>query len=162
MHKTQRWCSLPSRTSMCVCACSGGMCVFRRGANKQTGREVEKEHSPVAEQHKHPKSIASFPKWSNLFKETSICDVSNAQHIANGAAKDQYSNLPFFMLGTHTTVTSPTRYKIHFILTTFVVTVHTVVRSDVGVFVLTFFVLLSFFQIWKRREHHSLGWRKVI
>jgi len=33
------------------------------------------------------------------FKETSICDVSNAQHIANGASKDQYSNLPSFHAG---------------------------------------------------------------
>lgn len=66
------------------------------------------------------------------FKETSICDVSNAQHIANGASKDQYSNLTFFMLETHTTVTYLARCKVEFTLTAFITSIDIFVTSAVG------------------------------
>lgn len=46
---------------MCVCACA---CLqeIRRKTDGQRERETVRKHSPVAEQYKHPKSIAGFPK----------------------------------------------------------------------------------------------------
>jgi len=59
------------------------------------------------------------------------------------------------MLETHTTATSPTRRKVCFLLTAFITAIPIFVRSDVGVFVLSFL-------IWEGRKLYSLGCRKVI
>lgn len=47
----------------CVCVCVCAHLQERHGkTDGQRDREIVREHSPVAEQHKHPKSIAGFPK----------------------------------------------------------------------------------------------------
>lgn len=48
--------------SLCVCVHVHAFKRYAEKTDRQRERETVRKHSPVAEQYKHPKSIAGFPK----------------------------------------------------------------------------------------------------